>query len=177
MIPNGWRLQRLKTDKGTEYTASACRQYCRDIGVKPEFALANTSKEIGANERIGRALSGVVRCLLTDSGLLHFLWGELMQTAVYLRNRVPHSTLKNATPCKTLYSKDVPLGHLRAIDARFFVHVETHVRKLDPRAWEGRLVGSSFDSRSSRIFIPEKRIVRESQNVIFIETLSAVRHA
>ena len=77
-----------------------------------------------------------------------------MQTAVYLRNRVPHSALKNDTPYKTLYGKGVPLGHLRAIGARAFVHVETHVRKLDPRAWEGRLVGYSFESKSFRIFNP-----------------------
>ena len=85
VIPDGWRLQRLqrlKSDKGTEYTASGFRQYCRDIGVKLEFALANTPQQIGANERIGRTLSGIVRCLLADSGLPHFLWGELMQTAV-----------------------------------------------------------------------------------------------
>ena len=34
-------------------------------------------------------LAAIVRCLLVDSGLPHFLWGELMQTAVYVSNRVP----------------------------------------------------------------------------------------
>lgn len=172
VIPDGWRLQRLRTDKGTEFTAEAFRKYCREIGVKLEFASTNTPQQIGANERIGRTLSGVVRCLLADSGLPHFLWGELMQTAVYLRNRVPHSALKNVTPYKTLHGKDASLGHLRAIGARAFVHVETHARKLDPRAWEGRLVGYSLDSTSFRIYNPEKRNVRESRNVVFIETPS-----
>ena len=68
VIPYGWRLQRFKTDKGTENTALAYRKYCREINVKLEFASANTPQQIGANTRIGRTLSGVVRCLLADSG-------------------------------------------------------------------------------------------------------------
>ena len=40
---------------------------------------------------------GIMRCLLADSGLPKFLWGELMLTAVYLSNRAPHAALVNAT--------------------------------------------------------------------------------
>ena len=112
-----------------------------------------------------------MRCLLTDSGLPNFLWGELMQTAVYLSNRVPHAALGNITPYKALYGKDANLGHLRAIGAGAFVHVETHTRKLDPKAWAGRICRYSMDSKSVRIYNPAKRNVRESRNVIFIETL------
>ncbi|CAN0579240.1 unnamed protein product, partial [Ectocarpus sp. 12 AP-2014] len=73
-----------------------------------------------------------------------------------------------------LYGVDANLGHLRAIGARAFVHVETHKRKLNPKAWEGRLCGYSMDSKSFRIYNPEKGNVRESRNVIFIETPSAI---
>ena len=37
--------------------------------------------------------------------------------------------------------RDAYLGHLRVIGARALVHEETHTRKLEYRAWEGRLVG------------------------------------
>ena len=90
--------------------------------------------------------AGIVRCLLVDSGLPHFLWGELMQMAVYVSNRVPHAALANETPYKAPYGKDAHLGHLWAIGARAFVHMETHTKKLDRRAWEGRLVGDSVES-------------------------------
>ena len=49
-----------------------------------------------------------------------------MQTAVYVSSRVPHAALANETPYKALYGKDAHLGHLRAIGARAFVHVERH---------------------------------------------------
>ena len=74
------------------------RQYCHDIGVSLEFASPNTRQHIGSNERVGRTIAGIMRCLLVDSGLPHFLWGELMQTAVYVCNRVPHAASANETP-------------------------------------------------------------------------------
>ena len=50
--------------------------------------------------------------------------------------------------------------------------VETHTKKLDRRAWEGRLVGYSVDSKSFRVYDPATRSSRESRNVTFTETPS-----
>ena len=105
VVPQRTRLIRLRADKGTEFTSSEFRQYCLDIGVKLEFASPNTPQQIGSNERAGRTIAGIVRCLLDDSGLPHFLWGELLQTAVYLSNRAPHPSLADETPHKALYGK------------------------------------------------------------------------
>ena len=95
MIPNNTRLIRLREDKCTEFTRSEVRQCCHDIGVSLDFASPNTHQQIGSNERAERTIAGVVRCLVVDSGLPHFLWGELMQMAVYVSNRVPHAALAN----------------------------------------------------------------------------------
>ena len=154
VVPQRTRLIRLRADKGTELTSSV-RQYCLDIGVKLEFASPNTPQQIGSNERAGRTIAGIVRCLLDGSDLPYFLWGELMQTAVYLGNRAPRASLADETPYKALYGKDANLGHLRVIGARAFVHVETHTKKQEHRAWEGRLVGYSMDSRLHQLS-PEK---------------------
>ncbi|CAB1110628.1 unnamed protein product [Ectocarpus sp. CCAP 1310/34] len=161
VVPTGERIYCLRGDQGTEFTSAEFRQYCQDIGIKLEFASPNTPQQIGANERAGRTILNVVRCLLADSTLPNFLWGELIQTAVYLSNRVPHAALQNGTPYKALYGKDAYLGHLRVIGSRAFVHEETHTRKLEHRAWEGRLVGYSMDSKSYRIYNSETRRVRD----------------
>ena len=75
LVSQRTRLIRLQADKGTEFTSSEFRQYCLDIGVKLEFACPNTPQQIGSNERAGRTIAGIVRSLLADSGLPHFLWG------------------------------------------------------------------------------------------------------
>ena len=172
VIPTGERIHTLRGDRGPEFTSAEFRQYCQDAGIKLEFASPNTHQQIGANERAGRTILNFVRCFLADSTLPNFLWGELMKTAVYLSNRTPHAALQNGTPYKALYGKDAYLGHLRVIGSQAFVHEEVHTNKLDVRAWEGRLVGFTEESKSYRIYNSETRHVRVSQNVIFIEMSS-----
>ena len=99
VIPSGLSLlERLRADKEGENTGAAFRKYCLDVGIKLKFASTNTPQQIDANERIDRTLAGMVRCLLSDSGLPPFLWRELFLTASYLSNRAPHAALGNKTP-------------------------------------------------------------------------------
>ena len=172
VIPTGERIHTLRGDRGTEFTRAEFRQYCQDVGIKMEFASSNTPQQIGANERAGRTILNIVRCFLADSTHPNFLWGELIKTAVSLSNRTPHAALQNGTPYKALYGKDAYLGHLRVIGSRAFVHEGVHTNKLEHRAWEGRLVGFSEESKSYLIYNSETRRVQVSQNVIFIETPS-----
>ena len=76
MIPTGERIQRLRGDQGTELTSADVRQYCLDTVIKLEFAFQNTPQQIEANERAGRTIVNIVRCLPTDSGLSTFVWGS-----------------------------------------------------------------------------------------------------
>ena len=81
--------------------------------------------------------------------------------------------MANETLYKALYGKDDHLGHLRAIRARAFVHVETHTKMLEHRVWEGHLIGCRVD-KSFRVYNSSTRRVRESRNVIFIDTSSVL---
>ena len=40
----------------------------------------------------------MIRCMLVDSRLHPFMWGEFKMAASYLCNRIPHSALKMETP-------------------------------------------------------------------------------
>ena len=116
----------------------------------------------------------IVRCLLADSGLPKFLWGELMQTAVLLNNRSPHAALNNGAPYKVLYGKDDYLGQLRVMGPG-----RTCTTRRTPRSWSTalgrtRLVGYSMDSKSYRVYNAETRRVRESRNAIFIQPPSVM---
>ena len=52
--------------------------------------------------------------------------------------------------------------------------IRDSTKKLEHRAWEGRLVCYSMDGKSVRIYNASTRSVRESKNVIFIETPSVL---
>ena len=115
----------------------------------------------------------MVRCMLADSGLPKFLWGELMFTAAFLGNRAPHSAIGMQSPYKTLHGREPDLRLLRVIGARAFVHVETYTKKLDVRAVEGRLVGYSSNSKSYRVYIPGTQRIVESRNIVHRNAFTA----
>ncbi|CAB1096983.1 unnamed protein product [Ectocarpus sp. CCAP 1310/34] len=84
------------------------------------------------------------------------MWGELMMTAAYLTNRTPHAALGGATPYSKMYNTTPDLSRLRAVGARAFVHHERYKKKLDDRAFEGKLCGYGPDSKTYRIYVEGK---------------------
>ena len=173
VIPNGFRLEQLRSDCGGEYTSKKYRSYCKNTGIQQQHTAPHTPQQNGISERAGRTLMNIVRCMLDGGRLPHFLWGELCCTAVYITNRLPHARLNNETPYYRMFGKQASLVHLRVIGARAFVHVELHQSKLEPRAWEGKLVGYSPNSRAYRVYNPITKKIVTSRNVTFIEPVDA----
>ena len=171
-IPRGVRVERLRADKGGEFVGNGFKDYCTQTGLLLEYASTNTPQQIGISERVGRTLAAMVRCMLADSGLPMFIWGELIFTAAYVGNRAPHFVLNMQSPYKTLKGTEPDLRILRVIGARAFVHIERRTKKLALKAVEGRLVGHSSNSKSYRVYNTVTRCIIESRNVIFIETPS-----
>ena len=168
--PLGLRIENLRCDKGGEYTGKEFRTLCVGAGINIEYTAINTPQQNGVPERDGQTLAKITRCLMKDGDFPPFMWGELMFTATYLANRSPHSTLEGATPCSKMHNLEPDLTGLRAIGARAFVHREIYTKKLEDRAFEGKLCGYSHNSKAYCIYNPAKGTAVESRNVTFLET-------
>ena len=55
-------------------------------------------------------LMDMTRCFLSETGLPKRLWGEQASTAVFLKNRIPHSTLGSDTPYYRMFGKNADLS-------------------------------------------------------------------
>ena len=137
-----------------------------------EYASTDTPQQSGMSERVGRTLAAMVGCLLAESGLPRFLWGEVIFTAAFLGNRASHSAISMQSPFKMLNGTEPDLRLLRVTGVRAFVHIETYTKKLKLKAVEAWLVGYSKSSKSYRIYNPATRRIMESRNIIYIETAS-----
>ena len=168
VIPLGLRVRRLHTDNGKEYANSDFRDYCKTTGVVQTFTAPHTPQQNGISERDGRTIMNMTRCLLHEARLPKHLWGEIAATSVFLINRLPKA-LKGDTPCYRMFGKQADLSFLRVNDARAFVHVEGHTTKLQPKAWEGVLVGYNNNSPSFRVYNRETTRITSYRNVTFIE--------
>ena len=102
-----------------------------------------------------------------------FLWAEAEATAVYIKNRLPHSALlKQQTPYEALKGKKPSIKHLQPFGQKFYMHIAEEVRpsgsKLLLRAIEGRFLGYEKSGKIYRIWNPAKpNQVLISHNVRF----------
>ena len=169
-VPLGLRIETVRCGKGSEYIGKEFKTLCVNAGINVEYTATNTPQQSGVSERDGQTLAQITQCLVKDGNFPPSLWGELIFTAAYLSNRSPHSALGGTTPYFRMHNSEADLSGLRAIGARAFVHRETYTRKLDDRAFEGKLCGFSQGSRAYRIYNLVKGTVMESRDVSFLET-------
>ena len=82
-------------------------------------------------------------------------------TAVYLKNRLPPSAVKDQTPYEVLHGKKPTISHLQPFGTEYFVHIPKEARpsgsKLQPRAEKGWFVGYTESTKIFMVYILLKR--------------------
>jgi hypothetical protein len=162
-------ILRFRTDGGGEYINKDTTNYFDTQGIVHEQTPPYTPESNGVAERFNRTVTTMVRCMIMDHP--KSLWGEEYATAVYLKNRLPHSTLKGKTPFETLKGTKPSIQHLQPFGKKCYVHIPENSMpagsKLEPRAYEGIIVGYSDSNKIYRIWIATQNRVIESQDVTF----------
>ncbi|KAL0391951.1 UNVERIFIED_CONTAM: Retrovirus-related Pol polyprotein from transposon TNT 1-94 [Sesamum radiatum] len=90
----GKKLKRLRSDRGEEYESSKFTEYCQTFGIIHEETPPYSPSSNGVAERKNRTFKDMINSLLLTSGLPKYLWGEALNTACHILNRVPlkHNT-------------------------------------------------------------------------------------
>ena len=87
----------------------------------------------GVAERFNRTLMTMMRMMLQhlegqDQDRKR-LWTEACHTAVYIKNRLPHSALPGKiTPFEVLYGRKPEIGHMRPFGSMCYVHIPVEKR-------------------------------------------------
>lgn len=166
----GTTIKVLQTDNGGEYVNSNVEKYLAEIGIIIQNSPSYSHESNGIAERFNQTIITKARTMLMDHG--KFLWAEAISMAVYLYNRLPHRSINGQSPLEALTSHPfTSTTHLRPFGSKAFVHIPVEARtagsKLMPRALEGILVGYTYSSKIFRIYIPSKRSVIVSRQVVF----------
>ena len=97
----------VHSNKGSEYygrydeigqNPGPFAKYHQECGIDAQFTMSGTPQYNWIAERRNRKLLEMVRCMLINSSLLDFLWGEALKTTAYILNQVPSKSVP-----KTLY--------------------------------------------------------------------------
>jgi transposase InsO family protein len=160
-------------------------QWLRSQGITFEPSAPNTQAQNGIAERSGGVIVEKARAMRLGANLPHDLWPEIVNCAVYLRDRTPRASNGWISPYERFHTyfneagcidtaKKPQLAHLKAYGCRAYAMTSTaqlkknRLMKLNPRAHIGYLVG--YDSTNIyRVWIPHKGIVISTRDVRFDE--------
>lgn len=92
------KVKCLQSDNGREYVNHDFNGFLNKNVITRRLSVPYNPQQNGVSERKNRTLMETARCLLMQSGLPPSLWGEAVNTANYIRNRCPTSSLNGRTP-------------------------------------------------------------------------------
>jgi transposase InsO family protein len=177
--PLGLNIQSVRSDCGGEFTKDF-DAICDELGIVHQRSPPYSQQYNGKAERLLQTLIQHASCMLQHAKLPQSLWGEALNTACYLYNRSPHSSLGGKTPFEAITGAKPSIKHLRVFGALCFLHVPKDRRgKFDARSLPCIFVGyaTNMPTGTYRIYNPATRAVVESIHVSFHEgTLYSDKH-
>ena len=113
-------LKIVRSDRGGEYYGrhgdlGQClgpfAEFLQSCGIKAQYTMPGTPEQNGVAERRNRTLMDMVRSMMSRTKLPQSLWGEALQTAMYILNRVPSKSVPE-TPFELWTNRKPSLNHL-----------------------------------------------------------------
>lgn len=167
---SGCKIQTLRPDNGKEYTSGAFNHFCEEAGIQHSLTTHYTPQQNGVSERRNRYIFEMTICMLHEKILPKQFWAEAASTAVFLRNRLPTTALKNQTPFEAWFGYKPSLNFLKIFGCLCFTHVPQVKRdKLDKRATRCIFVGYNTITTRYKVFHSKTKTFVISRDVHFVE--------
>lgn len=157
----GEKLQAIRLDGAGEHKREMVSKLQAIEGVRLEFSPAYASQSNGKAERLVQELSIRARVMMMNTNVPESLWAEAMHHGNYLRNRLPSSSIKNATPISIWksHANIVDFSSLPTFGQPGFAFIyrspSTANRKLLARAEHVLFVGMESDEKLCRVYKPK----------------------
>jgi len=81
-------IMRICSDHGREFKNAHFEEYCHSCGIQQEFSSPITPQQNGVVERKNRVLQEMARVMIHSQNLAQHFWGEAINTACHIINRV-----------------------------------------------------------------------------------------
>jgi len=114
----GLKVKEIQTDNGGEYLESNFQKFLSDRGISHRRSVARRPQQNGKAERMNLTLQNMLRCLLIHSSAPLEFSAEALDTACYILNRVPSSSINGQVPWERWIGKR--LGDNAYLELRTF---------------------------------------------------------
>ena len=163
-------IKSLRSDNGGEYTSKEFDAFCKNRGIQRQFSNPYTPEQNGVSERFNRTMIESARSMLYHAKLPLKFWAEAVNTAVYIRNRSPTTSLNYGTPYECWFGSKPDVSHMRVFGSQCFVHIpDDQRRKLDAKSYRGIFVGYPDGTKGYKIYNVASGKFTRTRNVVFDE--------
>lgn len=151
----------IQSDNGREYMSNEFSSYLKNRGIGQRLTVLHNPEQNGTAERKNRTLLETTRCLLIEANLSESFWAEAVNTANYIRNRLPTPSLEGKTPYE-LWKGEIPdYSQFKIFGSHvYYLNRDPGRGKLEQRGEEGIFLGYSEESKAFRIWSPKKGQLR-----------------
>src|SRR5271169_498060 len=168
----GKELKALRTDGGGEYEKELDR-YLKAMGIHHQVTAPYTPESNGIAERINRTLLEMMRSMLYQANLPNRFWTYALDTAVYLKNRLPHASIRHRTPFEMFHSKLPRYEQLRPFGCILYAFVPEERRpkqhKFLPVCTKGVFLQYIDESHTYKFWDLDRQKIDISHHVTFTE--------
>jgi hypothetical protein len=166
----GKRLKCLRSDNGGEYCSKEFDDYCSYNGICREKIVPRTPQENGVSERMNRTIMERARSMRLHTSLPLQFWIDAVDTAVYLINRGPSSSLDGRIPEEEWTGKKVNYSFLKPFGCEAFVHIDKENRtKPEEKSKKCTFIGYGVNDFGYLLWDYENNKIIRSRDVIFNE--------
>ena len=153
---SGQTIKILRVDNAPELIKGKFESYCKSVGITYEKTVPDSPSQNGVAERSNLTLASMARAMLIDANLSSWFWPFAIQTAVHIKNRVPHSNLPpHTTPFEFWYHHKPNLSYLRPFGTNCTSRIlPTPDSKFDPRGESARFLGYAKDAKGYILWVP-----------------------
>jgi hypothetical protein len=108
--------------------------------------------------------------MMKGKNLYNAFWVEVINIAVYLKNRIPTRCLDKVTPFEALYGSKLVVHNLKVFGCKVFAHIpKENRRKLDAKAIKCNFIGYCSEFKEYKLFDLSTHKVFASRDVLFHE--------
>ena len=147
----GKKVKRLRTDNGMEFCSMKFDQFCQNEGIVRHHTVRYTPQQNRVAERMNMTLLERVRCMLSKVGLSKCFWAEVVNTACYLVNQFPSTTIDFKTPEEVWSGTHANYSHLRVFGCPSYFHVNDG--KLELRAKKAIFLGYAIGGEGIQVVV------------------------
>jgi transposase InsO family protein len=166
-VEQNCQIMRIRNDHGREFENSKFEEFCLSYEIKQEFSSPITPHQNGVVERKNRVIQEMARVMIHSRNLAQHFWGEAINTACHIINKVYLRPETNKTPYEIWRGKKPKVKYFKTFGSKCYIlRDRENLGKFDSKSDEGIFLGYSTNSRAYRVFNKRTETVMESINVV-----------